>query len=225
MTMKKLMSIAACALALTIMVAGMAFAEDGGFYGSVKAGYSYMDGSKSFSQNATDATSISDKFSRDGAAIGLAAGYNWMDSDLPIRTELEYMYTGNFKYKHSDSNATLTDKIDIHSLMLNVYWDFYNSTAFTPYINAGAGAAWVQEKFSATTVTAPSSNTSTNFAFNVGAGVGWSLTDSIILDLAYRYDHYGNGKKVTASSTNLNYESQVKNIGTHKALLGLRYQF
>ncbi len=158
-------------------------------------------------------------------AFGAAAGYNWMSSDLPIRTELEYMYHSDFKYKYSDSNASLTDKITLHTLMLNGYWDFYNSTSFTPYINGGAGIAWVKEKFSATTVTAPSSNTSTNFAFNVGAGVGWNMTESIILDLAYRYNYYGSGKKVTATSTNKYIKSQVKDIGTHDVLLGLRYQF
>lgn len=222
--MKKFLSIAACVLAMTLMVSGMAFAEDGGFYGSVKAGYSYMDATKTIDNNATG-NNVSNKFNKDGAAFGIAAGYNWMDSDLPIRTELEYMYTGDFKYKYSDSNATLTDKIDIHTLMLNVYWDFYNSSDFTPYINAGVGAAWINEDFSATTVTAGSDSTTTNLAANIGAGVGWNITDSVILDLAYRYDYYGDGKKVTHTSTNAEITSQVKNIGTHKALLGLRYQF
>ena len=222
--MKKQTLIIAVALVASLMLSGMAFAEGGGFYGSIKAGGSYLDATKSLSSNSTG-NSASSKFDREAGAVGIAAGYNWMDGDLPLRTELEYMYTGDYKYKYSDSNATLTDKITLQTLMLNVYWDFYNSTSFTPYVNAGAGAAWVQEKFSASTVGAPSSKTTTNFAFNVGAGVGWSLTESVILDLAYRYDYYGDGKKVTATSTGVNLESQVKNIGTHKALLGLRYQF
>ena len=224
--MKKIFNIALCMLAMTLLFSGLAFAEDGGFYGSIKAGGSFLDATKSASVNGTTPTGASSKFKTDsGMAFGAAAGYNWMSSDLPIRTELEYMYHSDFKYKYSDSNASLTDKITLHTLMLNGYWDFYNSTSFTPYINGGAGIAWVKEKFSATTVTAPSSNTSTNFAFNVGAGVGWNMTESIILDLAYRYNYYGSGKKVTATSTNKYIKSQVKDIGTHDVLLGLRYQF
>lgn len=222
--MKKILTIAACLLALTLMLSGVAFAEKGGFYGSVKVGGSYLDATKTLSSNSTGNNSSS-KFDKEAGVFGLAAGYNWMDSDLPIRTELEYMYTGDFKYKYSDSNASLTDKINLQTLMLNVYWDFYNSTDFTPYINGGVGAAWVSEDFSTTTISTPSNKTSTNFAFNLGAGVGWSLTESVILDLAYRYDYYGNGKQVTGTSAGVNIESQVKDLGTHKALLGLRYQF
>ncbi len=229
--MKKLFGIAACLLALSLMFTGMAFAEDGGFYASIKAGGSFLDASKSDSTNATDATGASSKFKTDSTvALGGAVGYNWMDNDLPIRTELEYMYKGDFKYKYSDSNSTLTDKIDLHTLMLNVYWDFYNSTAFTPYLNGGVGVAWVKEKFSTDTITSAitsdkSSKTSANFAFNVGAGVGWSLTDSVILDLAYRYNYYGDGTKVTATGTNSEVTTHVKDIGTHDVVLGLRYEF
>lgn len=227
--MKKISMIVAI-LTLTLAFAGVAFAEDGGFYGSIKAGGSYLDSSKSLSSaNAT--TGSSSKWERNSGAVGVAAGYNWMSSDLPIRTELEYMYNGDFKYKYADDNATFNNKINIQTLMLNVYWDFYNDTAFTPYINGGVGAAFIDEKYSSSAVQGGNAITdakksSTNFAFNLGAGVGWNLTESVILDLAYRYDYYGNGKKVTMESVALgDYTSQVKNMGTHKALLGLRYQF
>jgi len=223
--MKKFLSIAACVLALTMMVTGAAFAEDGGFYASIKAGGSFLDASKTGSNNATG-TGASSKFKTDSAfVVGGAVGYDWMGSDLPIRTELEYMYHDDFKYQYSDSNATLTNKINLQTVMLNGYWDFHNSSSFTPYINGGVGMAWVNEKYSASsTLTAPSSSTTTNFAANIGAGVGWSLTESVILDLAYRYDYYGNGKKVTATGTN-SVTSQIKDIATHNVLLGLRYNF
>lgn len=225
--MKKTIGIICCIMVLAF--AGTALAGDGGFYGSVKVGGSFLDASKSSATNAT-ATGASSKFKNDtGLAVGGAVGYNWMDYDMPIRTELEYMYRGDFKYKYSDSNSTLTDKIDLHTLMLNGYWDFYNSTSFTPYINGGVGIAWVQEDFSTGTITdaisAPKNKTSTNLALNLGAGVGWSMTESMILDLAYRYNYYGDGKKVTASGTGNSVTTQVKDIGTHDVLLGLRYQF
>ncbi len=231
--MKK-MTIVMVVLAMTLMLSGVAFAENGGFYGSIKAGGSFLDATKSVSANGTAPTGQSSKFKTDsGAAVGAAVGYNWMDMDLPIRTELEYMYHSDFKYEYKDSNSTMTDKINLQTLMLNAYWDFYNSTSFTPYINGGVGVAWVKEKFSGAAaagangaaITAPGSKTTANFAFNLGAGVGWSITDAVILDLAYRYNHYGNGKKVTSSGALKSIESQVKNISTHDVLLGLRYQF
>ncbi|MBI9081388.1 MAG: outer membrane beta-barrel protein [Pseudodesulfovibrio sp.] len=230
--MKKTVIIAISLLAMSLMFSGMAFAENGGFYGSIKAGGSFLDATKSASSNGTAPTGASSKFKTDtGMAIGGAIGYNWIDSDLPIRTELEYMYHGDFKYQYSDSNSSLTDKINLHTMMLNGYWDFYNSTSFTPYINGGVGVAWIQEEFStgtgasAATISSPKDKTTSNFAFNLGAGVGWNMTESVILDLAYRYNYYGSGKEVTASGTNKSITSQIKDIGTHDVLLGLRYQF
>ncbi|QJB57105.1 outer membrane protein [Pseudodesulfovibrio sp. zrk46] len=226
--MKKI-SLALAVMVMSLLISGVAFAGDGGFYGAIKAGGSFLDADKTHSTNATTATVTKSKFSTDSAGvIGAAVGYNWMDMDLPIRTEVEYMYHSDFKYKYEDSNSTLTDEINIQTLMLNGYWDFYNSTAFTPYINAGVGFAWVKEDFKTggtVSLSEPSSKTNTNFAWNVGAGVGWSITESVILDLAYRYDYYGDGQKVTGTSTGKSVTSQVKDLATHNVLLGLRYQF
>ena len=230
--MKKILNIAACVVALTLMVSGLAIAGDGGFYGSIKAGGSWLNGDSSFDRNTTEAIT-EDDFTTDGTGfVGGAIGYNWMDMDLPIRTELEYAYNGDFKYEYADGNATVDNDITIQTLMVNVYWDFYNDTAFTPYINGGVGAAFIEEDYDGEGVSAgdtlsDDSSTTTNFAFNVGAGVGWSLTDSVILDLAYRYEYFGNGDEVTLTgSTGIgNYTFETENLATHKAILGLRYQF
>ena len=61
----------------------------------------------------------------------------------------------------------------------------------------------------------------TNFAWNLGAGVGYSLTDHIIVDLGYRYTSFGDAKKYTSGTLNF----QAKDLDSHEALLGLRYQF
>lgn len=220
--------IACAAMALVLMFASVALAENGGFYGSVKAGGSFLDATTSES-NSNSTAATKDKFTtKSVGAIGVAAGYNWIDYDIPVRTELEYMYRSDFKYKYEDANATYSNEINIQTVMLNLYWDFYNSTSFTPYITGGAGVAIIDEDYSTTGLTTTGvSKTTTNLALNVGAGVGWNLTDSLLLDLEYRYDYFGNGKKVTmtgAAATG-DYEAQAKNLSTHSVLLGLRYQF
>lgn len=225
--MKKSLLVAAV-LALVLMFAGVAYAQNGGFYGSIKAGGSFLDGDVSNS-NSNSTASTKDKFTTDSAgAVGIAAGYNWIDYDLPVRTELEYMYHSDFKYKYEDANATFKNDISIQTVMLNVYWDFYNSTSFTPYITGGAGVAFIDEDYSTTGLTTTGvSKSSTNLALNAGVGVGWSLTESLILDLQYRYDYYGDGKKVdlTGAAAVGNYEAQAKDLSTHSVLAGIRYQF
>lgn len=39
---------------------------------------------------------------------------------------------------------------NIQTLMLNAYWEFHNSTKFTPYIGAGIGLAFLQTDGSVT---------------------------------------------------------------------------
>lgn len=73
------------------------------------------------------------------------------------------------------------------------------------------------------------SNTETNFAFNLAAGVGYDVSDKFTIDLGYRYADFGEGKtgKVpvnTFLSNNVNLTGKAR-IVAHEALFGIRYKF
>lgn len=231
--MKRARFIFMAVLALVAMLAvGSAYAADkGGFYVGVKGGYEYKDkpssGVSATSQNATN-----EKWSdKNGYTIGGAVGYNFAGSGLPVRAEAEYLYHNQFKYFSKNgtgatSTGEFTSKIDIHTVFANFYYDFKTDTAFTPYVGAGLGVAFVNQKVSSTFAGwTPSAHDgdydATNFAWNVGAGVGYSLTDNIIVDLGYRYTNFGDAKAVSNGGV----EFKAKDLNAHEALLGLRYQF
>jgi outer membrane autotransporter protein len=118
--------------------------------------------------------------------------------------------------------------MDVHTVFANFYYDFKTGTAFTPYVGAGLGVAWINQKVSSTfrgwtAATDDVSKTTTNFAWNLGAGVGYALTDNVTVDLGYRYTNFGDGKKFSSTDGTINF--QTKDIQSHEALLGLRYQF
>jgi outer membrane autotransporter protein len=137
------------------------------------------------------------------------------------------LYHDQFKYSATNSTTgAFSSKIDIHTVFANFYYDFKTSTAFTPYIGAGLGVAWINQKVASTlTGWTPSANDgnydTTNFAWNVGAGVGYSLTSNIVVDLGYRYTSFGDSK--SADNGRISY--RAKDLNAHEALLGLRYQF
>jgi len=234
--MKKahLIIFAALALVATLSL-GTAFAADkGGIYVGVKGGYEYMDHSKSGVSDskaaATNNNATNESWSdKNGYTVGGALGYNFAGMGLPVRAEAEYLYHNQFKYSATNSTTgAFNAKMDIHTVFANFYYDIKTNTAFTPYVGAGLGVAWINQKVSSTfsgwtAATDDASKTTTNFAWNVGAGVGYSFTDNIILDLGYRYTSFGDGKKF--SSTDGTVEFQAKDIKSHEALLGLRYQF
>ncbi len=233
--MKKAHLIVLATLALVASLAfGTAYAADkGGVYVGIKGGYEYMDRSNggvatTNGQNATN-ESRSDK---SGYTVGGAIGYNFAGMGLPIRAEAEYLYHNQFKYSAVNGTAAgstgeFSSKIDIHTVFANFYYDFKNSTAFTPYVGAGLGVAWINQKVSSTftgwAATDNGNRDTTNFAWNLGAGVGYSLSDNIVLDLGYRYTNFGSAKAVSNAANTVTY--RAKDLNSHEGLLGLRYQF
>lgn len=130
---------------------------------------------------------------------GLAAGYDfWYFAGVPVRTEVEYMIRTNSRFETDDANVRAEVP---QTVFANAYWDFRNSTRFTPYVGGGIGAAFVGSE--------------SNFAWNVGTGIGYDITDDLKATLGYRYVDFG---KVEDRDMKGSFQA-------HEATLGLRYTF
>ena len=149
---------------------------------------------------------------------GVAAGYNWDRHGFPFRTEIEYAFRDNISYF---SNATYQDRsvsssnpsawfwhdsdLDMHTLMVNAFYDYDTDTKFTPYIGGGLGLSLNITDTKATILgnrqfgvpspeaglTQESTGKTLNFAKSLMAGVTYDLTDSWLIDLGYRYIDFG----------------------------------
>ena len=151
-----------------------------------------------------------------GFAAGVAAGFK-----LPYgRLEAEFSYLRNQLGKVTADGKEIASSgaISNFALLINGYIDFKNRTAFTPYLSAGMGAsnfnidsmpvkvggAYVMENAN-----------SVVFAYQLGAGVGFAVTDHWTIDLKCRY--FATSDADVAKST-LKFRSS--NI-----FLGARYSF
>jgi opacity protein-like surface antigen len=128
------------------------------------------------------------------AAIGCDCG--------PGRFEAAVGYQKhNWKYT-ADDGSFLT-------LMANGYYDVGTSSGITPYVMAGAGIANVDVSWA--------SDSSTSFAWQVGAGLDFKIDDNFTFDVGYRYlrpeglDCPNDGFDVSWNS--------------HNILAGIRYGF
>ena len=169
-----------------------------------------------------------------GLALGAAAGYDFGT----FRLEGEIAYQKNDLNKgRLDDGTTLKFSGDISTLafLVNGYYDFVNKSAFTPFITAGIGFARISWDASADVIDGVpdgndegprpavrqvSGNTGlsdddTVFAYQVGAGVAYAVTDRVSIDLKYRYFGTSDPKfgdvKAQCSSNNI--------------YLGVRYNF
>lgn len=135
--------------------------------------------------------------------------------------------------------------------MLNFYYDFRNSTRFTPYFGAGIGVTYRQLTRTASEVATCSGlsnsnagtldcssntqlpNTSTitegtekksswDFAAALMAGLSVQVTDSIIWDTGYRYMWQNGGLTVSSLTLAGRSDITIEDIGQHQLRTGIR---
>lgn len=158
-----------------------------------------------------------------GIAVGMHMR-NLTDGGVPIRLEFEYATRGNV---HSEWDAGLRNRENlkatwqVQTFQINGYYDIDTGSAFTPYIGAGLGASAIYESMTSGPAgnRHTSSDTSMGFAWNVGAGVAYSFTDNVALDVGYRFAGFGNGTVKHQGNDVNNY------MTANEFMAGLRFSF
>ena len=112
-----------------------------------------------------------------------------------FRGEIVYTYRGGYRLDQLDAATPPTQfRFDLasNSVMANGYVDFpLRFFGVVPFVGAGVG--WSQTNMSNLSIMNGSSaasapgGTSNNFGWQAMAGVGFAVTDGIIVDLFYRY--------------------------------------
>ena len=242
-------------LAAALLPAPPAEAEPLGIYvaprltaGQVRFHFKHADGGSGSGLGSQE------KWAYGGA---LAAGYDFYPSlRFPLRVELEYGVQSDTKQDKSFHNVeeelsggrTEYDTkvkaiLGVRTLFVNAYFDWHNTSAFTPYVSVGLGTSFLDAKVKDTaTETGYSSGnpsptysdtdtytygkkTTINAAWNIGLGAALRLSDTIALDLGYRYANLGKARtKVDDPWSSRDYV-KVKTVETHQLLLSARFTF
>ena len=113
--------------------------------------------------------------------------------------------------------------------MLNLLYDFKNTTAFTPFVLLGAGLAIHKtDNTVEPTGLAPDYSgrnvTEAEFAWTVGLGVAYSLTESCDIDLVYRYIDMGEARYENYSP-GYDEANAVADMDAQEFFFGVRYKF
>lgn len=194
--MKKIITCFFAVMALILTFSLNSYSADNGMYIEPRIGLSVLNGSYLDTNGKHDTSG----FGTDAGFLGgLSVGYDWMPIfKAPFRTEVAYdiRTTTFFTHDHHDTRA-----IAPQTVFANGYFDIDTGTDFVPYIGGGVGAAFI--------------NTNTNFAWNVGAGTAYKLTDNSALTLGYRFVDFGNFE-----------DRHVKgHLYGHEIMAGFRYTF
>lgn len=230
--MKRLLSSLAllCCLVLSALPA---LAFDAAPYVEARLGGSYVlvDDIKNTSAVAAPAPANKTSLSEVAGSAGLAVGLELKKSlGLPLRAELEYSYRSEVDYNPDPTfigagvPTRLSSTLNSQAVFANLYYDFATGTRLTPYVGGGLGVAWNHTDATGTVIATGASQdykkTTSNFAWNLGAGATYDLTGPWKLGAGYRYVNLG---KVVWGDSGTQLTS--KDITSHDLYLGLRYQF
>ncbi|MCL2389995.1 MAG: outer membrane beta-barrel protein [Endomicrobia bacterium] len=169
----------------------------------------------------------------------LAVGYDLSEKvKAPVRAELEYSY--------SEAKAEASYKVEavipyfndykwskrIQTLFLNAYYDINTGTKVTPYAGAGLGAGFIKTEAEALWDGGAVGNekidlvTVTDFAWNIGLGLGYRINNNIILDIGYRFVDLGKADTDWGySSTTYDWRIVADRLYQHQFSIGARISF
>ncbi len=209
-----------------------AFAGTSGFYVAPRTAMIFMGkGDSSFGE--TNSQGEPSTFGNGsglslGASIGIAGGYDFQYSQtyLPVRVEGEVIFRTQTTEVASFSTGTGSgDKyeydqgIGVSTFMAHAYYDFYNSSVFTPYVSFGAGLARVTSELKVENIIYE--DVDNNLALAVGVGASWQTQFGFNVDLGYRFTYvskvdvtYGNNNRFSKASPSMS-----------EITLGIRYVF
>ena len=106
----------------------------------------------------------------DDSALNFGGGVGYRFNDN-MRADVTADWAGDYNVAPGADMSTTT-------VLGNLYFDWANDSAFTPYVGAGVGYGWADDT--------PSGNDS-GIAYGLAAGVSMGLTDKVDLDVGYRF--------------------------------------
>lgn len=218
--------LAALALALASPVTMAPAQEISSLYITPKFFYSFQKGDLS-SAHAEGQSYLGGGDDDQNLGIGVSVGTDFAYYyDTPVRLELEYLYhtEGQFTKRNRYVPAGQEFKVRAHSFLINGFYDFHTETQYTPYVGLGLGMAYLKTKYNGYVGNARHSASSNdwNFAWNLGAGVAYNVSDTLALDLGYRYMDLGKGKVGSYNYGGLRGDPKV-DLTSHTISLGLRF--
>lgn len=159
-----------------------------------------------------------ESYNQDDTVFGgaIAAGISVPTAFGAVRTELEYRMNEDAE----DEIAKIIDTtVETQSLMLNAYVDIDTGTKFTPYIGGGIGYAKVKGSFNEPIYGSEGSMDDNNFAWQIGLGASYAITQNVALDAGYRYVDFGDFSETYKD------EKDTLDVNASEFYIGARYTF
>jgi opacity protein-like surface antigen len=198
-----------------LWAAGSAFGQTNttGLYFSGNLGLAFMSDSDMTDSTVPGAT-VSVEFDS-GLALGAAVGYDF--GSVRLEGELDWQQNDLDKAEALGVGVGLSGDVSIFSFLVNAYVEWETQSPLVPFVSAGIGFANVDvSDFQVPGSGLPSSSDDdTVLAWQLGAGVGYAVTPSTLVEFKYRY----------FATADVEFNTTEAEIASHNIYLGLRFYF
>ena len=152
-----------------------------------------------------------------GLAVAGAIGYRM--GNLRMEAEVGYQENDLEEWSALGVGIPLSGDMNATSFLANGYYDFANSSRFTPFVTAGLGVARVEinDLYIPGSGLLPASDDDTVFAWQVGAGVSYAVNTNFDLELKYRF--------FMTDDLEFSDGVYVDSPSSHNIYVGMRYTF
>jgi len=133
----------------------------------------------------------------------------------------DFRIEGAIAYQQNDFDEALglvplAGDITALTFLVNGYYDFNSSSPWTPYLTAGLGFSKIEvNDLDVAGGTDPLNSDDTVFAYQLGAGIGYAVSDNVTIDARYNY----------FATEDPNFDGTEAEVASHNILLGIRYNF
>lgn len=225
MTIISRYAVASCVVASIALCVGAVKADDGsseGFYLSGAGGPTWRNDATSTPNTGAQSSDVA---YNGGYRVAGSVGY---DFD-PIRADFEIGYSKNDVDSQTHPQVNGGNEVDglgdgsAITLLINGYYDYHNSTQFTPFAGVGVGAA----RLSSNDVSANNALFTTTddsdwvYAWSATAGLAYALTEHFDLTAEYKFLWTGDPEMTDSAGTT----SESDGVRSHTMQVGVRFRF
>lgn len=151
--------------------------------------------------------------------FGLLANAGYAFGPYRLEGELGWRYNGVDKVAGQDGKGN----VQAYDLMMNGLYDFHTGTAWTPYLGAGVGGAYINNSKIRNSSGTLTDDGDIAFAYQGIAGMSYALNEHLALNADYRYlrtldGSYKVDSSVGSGKTKGPYEA-------HSLMVGFTYKF
>jgi opacity protein-like surface antigen len=152
-----------------------------------------------------------------GYSLSAVGGVEF-NNGLRLEGELTYKSADTDKLIFAGISESINSDASVLAALGSGYFDFKNTSPFTPYVGGGLGIAKVyvgSRTSSSTGGFVWNEDDDTVFAYQVGTGVGINAGSHVTIDLGYRY--FG--------TSDPEFNDFKADFSSHNLLAGVRYKF